>query len=232
MAKKQFFAILDTETTMENTVADLAIIIVDRAGEIHNQMAIMVKGHYDQFELFHDKKANDIWGYAGLERRKANYVDMLNSGRRMLASVNAANKWINQAIGKYNPTLTAYNLSFDLDKCEKTGIDLTGFNNKFCLWQAAIGNICNTKKYRQFVMENHLFNSVTEKGNMTFSTTAESVCGFINGEFLKEPHTALEDARDFELPILQAVIKKRDWKEKMVPYNWREFQVRDHFIAK
>lgn len=232
MAKKQFWAILDTETTMENTVADLAIIIVDRNGEIHNQMAIMVKGHYDQFELFHDKKANDIWGYAGLERRKANYVDMLNSGRRMLASVNAANKWINQAIGKYNPTLTAYNLAFDLDKCEKTGIDLSGFNSKFCLWQAAIGNICNSKKYRQFVMENHLFNSVTEKGNMTFSTTAESVCGFINGEFLKEPHTALEDARDFELPILQAVIKKRDWREKMVPYNWREFQVKDHFIAK
>lgn len=232
MAKKQFWAILDTETTMENTVADLAIIIVDRNGEIHNQMAIMVKGHYDQFELFHDKKANDIWGYAGLERRKANYVDMLNSGRRMLASVNAANKWINQAIGKYNPTLTAYNLAFDLDKCEKTEIDLSGFNSKFCLWQAAIGNICNSKKYRQFVMENHLFNSVTEKGNMTFSTTAESVCGFINGEFLKEPHTALEDARDFELPILQAVIKKRDWREKMVPYNWREFQVKDHFIAK
>ncbi len=232
MAKKQFWAILDTETTMENTVADLAIIIVDRNGEIHNQMAIMVKGHYDQFELFHDKKANDIWGYAGLERRKANYVDMLNSGRRMLASVNAANKWINQAIGKYNPTLTAYNLAFDLDKCEKTGIDLSGFNSKFCLWQAAIGNICNSKKYRQFVMENHLFNSVTEKGNMTFSTTAESVCGFINGEFQKEPHTALEDARDFELPILQAVIKKRDWREKMVPYNWREFQVKDHFIAK
>lgn len=232
MAKKQFWAILDTETTMENTVADLAIIIVDRNGEIHNQMAIMVKGHYDQFELFHDKKANDIWGYAGLERRKANYVDMLNSGRRMLASVNAANKWINQAIGKYNPTLTAYNLAFDLDKCEKTGIDLSGFNSKFCLWQAAIGNICNSKKYRQFVMENHLFNSPTDKGNMTFSTTAESVCGFINGEFLKEPHTALEDARDFELPILQAVIKKRDWREKMVPYNWREFQVKDHFIAK
>jgi len=232
MAKKQFWAILDTETTMENTVADLAIIIVDRNGEIHNQMAIMVKGHYDQFELFHDKKANDIWGYAGLERRKANYVDMLNSGRRMLASVNAANKWINQAIGKYNPTLTAYNLAFDLDKCEKTGIDLSGFNSKFCLWQAAIGNICNSKKYRQFVMENHLFNSPTDKGNMTFSTTAESVCGFINGEFQKEPHTALEDARDFELPILQAVIKKRDWREKMVPYNWREFQVKDHFIAK
>jgi len=28
--------------------------------------------------LIHDKAANDIWGYAGLDRRKANYVEMLN----------------------------------------------------------------------------------------------------------------------------------------------------------
>lgn len=232
MAKKQFFAILDTETTIENTVADFAIVICDRHGEIFNQCAVMIRGEYDRVELFHDKKSNDIWGYAGLERRKVNYLELLNSGRRMLASKNAVNNWINQAIGKYNPTLTAYNLSFDLDKCNNTGIDLTGFNNKFCLWQAAIGNICDSKKYRQFVLENHLFNKPTDKGNMTFSTTAETVCGFITGELLEEPHTALEDARDFELPILQAILKKRNWQEKLVPYNWRQFQVKDNFSAK
>lgn len=232
MAKKQFFAILDTETTMENTVADFAIIIVDREGKIFNQCAVMVKDHYGKFELFHDKAANDIWGYAGLERRKANYVDMLNSGRRMLASVAAVNKWINQAIGKYNPELTAYNLAFDLDKCENTGIDLHGFSNRFCLWQVAAGNICQTKKYRQFVLENHLFNTPTVHGNMTFKTNAEAVCGYINGEFKTEPHTALEDARDFELPILTNCIKKKNWRDNILPYNWRGFQVKDHFAVK
>jgi len=141
MAKKQFFAILDTETTISDTVADFAIIIVDREGKIHNQCAVLVAGHYGNHELFHDKNANDIWGYAGLEKRKANYATMLESGSRMLASTNAINKWINQAIGKYNPSLTAYNLPFDLAKCENTGIDLSGFNSRFCLWQAAIGNI-------------------------------------------------------------------------------------------
>lgn len=231
MAKKQFFAILDTETTINNTVADFAIIIVDRQGKIHNQCAVLINGHYNNFELFHDKKANDIWGYAGLEKRKANYVKMLDNGTRMLASVNAVNKWINQAIGKYDPILTAYNLAFDLDKCQNTDIDLSGFSNKFCLWQAAIGNICNSKKYRQFVLDNHLFNKPTVNHNMTFSTTAESVCGFIDGEFKIEPHTALEDARDFELPILQAIVNKRDWREKMTPYNWKQFQVKDHFKA-
>ena len=231
MAKKQYFAILDTETTIENTVADFAIVICDRQGQIFNQIAVMVKGHYGTYELFHDKTANDIWGYEGLRYRQENYVTMLNSGKRMLASTNAINSWIQKAIGKYDPTLTAYNLSFDLDKCQKTGIDLDGFSNRFCLWQAAVGNICGSKNYRRFVLENHLFNKPTEQGNMTFKTDAESVCGFIRGEFQKEPHTALEDARDFEMPILEAVLKKKAWRDNIKPYSWREFQVKQNFQA-
>jgi hypothetical protein len=232
MAKKQFFAILDTETTMENTVADFAIIIVDRKGTIHNHCAVMVKNHYGTIELFHDKKANDIWGYEGLIKRKMNYVDMLNSGKRMLASVNAINNWINQAIGKYNPELTAYNLAFDLDKCKNTGIDLTGFSNQFCLWQAALGNICNTKKYKQFALENHAFTNRTGLGNMTIKTSAEVVCGYVTNNFIDEPHTALEDARDFELPILKEILKKKEWRNKITANNWRDYQVKNHFVAR
>ncbi len=232
MAKKQFFAILDTETTMQDTVADFAIIICDREGKIYNQCAVMVHGHYGNYELFHDKAANDIWGYGGLEKRKNNYVAMLNDGSRTLASVNAINKWINQAIGKYNPQLTAYNLAFDKSKCANTGIDLSGFTSSFCLWQAAVGSICNTKLFRGFALENHAFNKVTGAGNMTFQTNAEIVCGFVKGAFEKEPHTSLEDARDFEMPILCEILKKRNWKEKTTPYNWRAFQVKDHFAAK
>lgn len=232
MAKKQYFAILDTETTMQNTVADLGIVICDRNGNIVKSLAVLVNGHYGTFELFHDKRANDIWGYQGLRNREQAYTKMLDSGSRMLASVNAINKWINQAIGAYNPILTAYNLAFDLDKCEKTGIDITGFTNKFCLWQASVGNICNTKKYREFVLQNHGFNKPTEFGNMTMKTNAEMVCGFVTGEFKTEPHTAIEDARDFELPILVEILKKKKWQEKITPYNWREFQVKDLFAAK
>lgn len=232
MAKKQFFAILDTETTISDTVADFAIIIVDREGKIHNQCAVLVNGHYGNFELFHDKNANDIWGYAGLEKRKANYNNMLDNGSRMVASVNAINKWINQAIGKYNPILTAYNLAFDKSKCLNTEIDLSGFTDSFCLWSASVGNICNKKDFRNFALQNHAFNKPTQFGNMTFQTNAEIVCAYIQGEFIKEPHTALEDARDFELPILKAIIKKRKWRDNIKSYNWKDFQVRDNFQAK
>jgi len=232
MAKKQFFCILDTETTINDTVADFAMIIVDREGKIHNQCAVLIKNHFDTMELFHDKKANDIWGYEGLIKRKAGYNAMLDNGVRMIASVNAINKWINQAIGKYNPILTAYNLAFDKSKCANTGIDLSVFTDSFCLWQASVGNICNKKAFKQFALDNHAFNKVTANGNMTFQTNAEIVCGFINNEFITEPHTALEDARDFELPILKAIINKRNWKDNIKPYSWQDFQVKNHYVAK
>lgn len=232
MSKKQYFAILDTETTMQDTVADLAIVICDREGRIHNQCAVLVKDHFDKIDLFHDPKKSDIWGYTGLEKRKQAYDDMLSKGDRMLASIPAINKWINQAIGKYNPTLTAFNLAFDEDKARKTGIDLTGFNDRFCLWQAAIGNICNTKKYKQFVLENAGFNPATGKRNQTFQTNAEMVGSFIKGSFEKENHTALSDVIDFELPILVEVLKKRKWREKITPYVWRNHLVKDHYSAK
>lgn len=231
MSRRQYWAILDTETTIQDTVCDIGIIVVDRTGKIYNQMGVLVSGHYGTFELFHDKNANDIWGYSGLNRRKENYIKMLDTGTRMLASVAAINKWINLAVGKYNPTLTAYNLSFDKSKCLNTDIDLSAFSSEFCLWQASVGNICNTRNYRSFCLQNHGFNSVTQHGNMTYKTNAEMVCGFIKGEFTVEPHTALEDARDFELPILTHILKRKNWQDKITPYNWKNFQVRDSFKA-
>lgn len=231
MARKQFFAVVDTETTIDDTVADFAIVIVDRDGKIHNQMAVMVRDHFDVKELFYIPGMKDGWSLEYAKTKRAKYAQMLDSGTRMLASVAGINAWIAKAIGKYNPVLTAYNLVFDQGKCSNTGIDLTGFESSFCLWQAAVGNICHRKDYRQFCLENHRFNKPTEHGNMTFQTNAEVVAGYLAGGISKEPHTALEDAVYFEIPILRAVIAKRDWKTKINPYNYRNHQVRDHFKA-
>jgi len=52
MTKKQFFAIVDTETTVDGTVADFACIIVDRQGTIHKQCAVLVKDQFDTKSLF------------------------------------------------------------------------------------------------------------------------------------------------------------------------------------
>ena len=67
---------------------------------------------------------------------------------------------------------------------------------------------------------------------MTYKTNAEAVAGFLAGGFIEEPHTAIEDAVHFELPILKNILAKKGWKDKITPYNWRDFQVKDSFAAK
>jgi hypothetical protein len=34
------------------------------------------------------------------------------------------------------------------------------------------------------------------------------------------------------LPILANIIKKRDWQDKVTAYNWQDFQVKNHFVAR
>jgi hypothetical protein len=233
MAKKQYFLILDSETTIENTVADIGIVIADKQGNIVKEMGVLIKGEFDAKSLFFDVHSKDeIWTKAGLEKRQANYVNMLNNGQRMIASVNAVNRWLDQAFYQYQPVLTAFNLAFDLDKCQNTGIDLTKFIDRFCLWNASYGHFANTKEFKRFVLNNHLFNAPTKHGNMTYKTNAEVMASFLNNEMLPpEPHTALEDAKFYELPILKAIVKKSKWRDKIKPYNWRDCQVKDNFTV-
>lgn len=232
MANKQFFCIVDTETTIKDHVVDFGAVICDRKGNIYAQCAVLIQNVFGTEDLFYDTSANGLWSRASIDRRMDTYNAMLHGGTRMLASVNAVNRWIEKALGKYNPTLTAYNLAFDTNKCQNTNIDLNGFKDRFCLWGAAVGNICNTKAYKQFIVENHLFNNPTDKRNMTFSTTAEAVTGYLRGEFTNEPHTSIEDIIGYELPTLVHILKKRKWRENITPYDWKKHQVNQHFGVK
>lgn len=230
MAKKQYFLIVDTETTIKDHVFDFGAIICDRQGRVVKQLAAIVHDFASE-ELFYDPKDNGFWGKAAAEKRKAMYSEMVQDGRRVVASVGAINRWLERAKGEFNPALTAYNLAFDTSKCDNSKIDLTIFEKRFCLWQAALGNICQTKAYKAFILQNHIFTNRTQFGNMSVRTNAEAVAGFLQGELTDEPHTALEDALYYELPILMAIIKKKGWQDKIESFNWRKWQVKDHFSA-
>ena len=231
MAKKQFFIGIDTETTITDKVVDFGAAVHDRHGEIVAQCAVMVQGVFGVDKLFYDKNNSGIWSENSLIKRMDTYNAMLESGARMLASVNAVNRWLEKVNAKYSPELYAYNLAFDAGKCKNTAIDLTIFAKRFCLWGAAVGNICGTKAYREFVLQNALFNARTKHGNMTFSTTAESVTGFLRGDLTDEPHTSIEDLIGYEIPTLVHIAKKRNWRDNIVPYSWNAHQVRNHFKA-
>lgn len=241
MAKKKYFVTIDTETTQSNMVADIGIVVSDMQGNIHHETGILIGDFFSDtenhplFHVFGDK--NDVFSKASLPARYAAYEQMLQDGRRVLASVGAVNRFLSKVKAKYNPVMTAYNLAFDRDKMNKSGIiadDL--FPDSFCLWHAATAKWGNSKAYRQFVLENHFFGNRTSKtGHMGIKTNADVMAKFLLGAGLPdEPHTALEDAKYYELPILTALVKNTSPKEYMTPppYNYRDWAVKNHYKVK
>lgn len=233
MAKRKYFLVIDTETTQTDMVADFGAVICDKAGRIHKEIGVLVADFYtkkDSHPLFH--MGDFLGGAANLPARYAEYDAMLKNGQRMLASVAAVNKWLARANAEYSPVLTAYNLAFDRGKMRNSGIDCDMFKESFCLWHAAANKWANGRKYRQFVLDNHYFGNRTERGHMGYQTKADIMAKFLLGpSYPDEPHTALEDARDYEVPILSALVKNTNPKEYMnpIPYNWRDFALRDCF---
>ena len=233
MARKKFFLIVDTETTQTDMVADFGAVICDKQGNIHKELGVLTQFFADRenHPLFHI--GDFLGGAANLPRRYNNYQAMAERGDRVIANTNAINKWLARANAQYRPILTAYNIAFDASKCRNSGIDLDMFSQRFCLWHSAMRKWAFTRKYRQFILDNHLFNNRTAHGNMTFTTKADYMAKFLLGPGLPdEPHTALEDARDYEAPILAALVKNtlpRDYMNPE-PFNWRELQVKDWFI--
>jgi len=236
MGRKKTFLIVDTETTQTEKVADFGAIIVDKQGNILAQCGALVREYYldaDNHPLFHSRDADPLWGRANLPKRYANYEAMLRNGSRMLATVPAINRWLAKAAVQYRPVLTAYNLAFDKGKCRNTGIDLDIFPDRFCLWHAAAAKWGHTKAFKQFVLDTVGFNKPTALGNMTYHTNAEIMARFVLGmpDLPDEPHTALEDAIDYECPILTAIVRNTPVADYMnpPPYNWRAYQVKEHF---
>lgn len=198
--KKHYYLIVDTETTQRGTVADFGAVVVDRQGAIVDQFGAMVLGHFGKLPLFSDPNADAdaFWSEQSAYRRAKNYDDMLESGERSISSPALINQWLSAINARYNPVLTAYNLAFDFGKCRNTRINLGIFNSRFCLMKSAKRKIGVLADYQQFCFDNNLLTKKLRKPSMT----ADAMAKFICNDLPDEPHTALEDARDYEALIL------------------------------
>jgi len=236
--KKQYFLIVDTETTQDQLVADFGAVVCDRKGNVYNQCGIMVDGIFTDSEnhpLFFDSSQpkNALWSKESADKRYGIYNRMVAEGSRMVASVAGINSWLAKVKANYNPVLTAYNLPFDLGKCRNTAIDLSIFEQNFCLMAVAQNLVIKDKRFLQFCLENHLFGNRTELGNMVFQMKAETIGNYISGSLDHEPHTALEDVVFWELPILKWIFKRLSLK-KVMDSNfrsvaWQNRQVKDFY---
>jgi hypothetical protein len=234
--KKQTLLIGDTETTKDDLVVDFGFALVDLQGNILHSCSVLINGIYTDpvnHPLFHLSGNEGIFNPDKLKMRYANYDSMLVDGRRTLASVGAVNRWLARINATYNPVLTAYNLNFDVGKCQNSGIDLEQFKRRFCLMYACQQFYGHKRKYRKFILENHYFNNRTKLGNMTYQTKAETMARYLLGaEYPAEPHTAIEDVIGYELPLLVDIIKKNSLKwclNEVKAGNWERFIVKNNF---
>lgn len=203
--KKHYYLIVDTETTAQNTVADFGAVVMNRQGEIVEQFGVLLDGHFATLPLWcdHNAPADAFWSTQQAHRRRKHYDDLLANGQRSLCSPTLVNLWLARVKGQYDPVVTAYNIGFDWSKCRKTGIDLGIFSARFCLMKAAKAHIASTGEYYDFCQERGL---LTRTGRL--STTADTMAKFLIGDALEdEPHTALEDARDYEAVILTHILR-------------------------
>lgn len=240
MGKKKFFVTIDTETTQTGKVADLGVVVSDKQGNIHFEGGYLLGDFFsdrDAHPLFHVYgDANDVFSKASLPTRYANYEAMLQSGKRMLCSVAAINRLFAKIAARYDPVATAYNRAFDWEKLENSGIPVGDFFPKsFCLWHAAVAKWANSREFKAFVLQQHRFGARTKGGHIGIQTKADVMAKFLLGAGLPdEPHTALEDARDYEVPILTRLVKNTSPADYMYPpaYNWRDWALRDHYTVK
>jgi len=207
---RHYYLIVDTETTQRGTVADFGAVIVTKQGEIVEQFGAMVLGHFGKLPLFSDPSADAdaFWSEQSAYRRAKNYDDMLESGERSISSPALINQWLAGIKARYNPTLTAYNLAFDLGKCRNTRINLGIFGSRFCLMKSAKRKIGVLASYQDFCKARGLLTAKLRKPSMTADAMAKYIADTeYSGSLADEPHTALEDARDYEAMILTYILR-------------------------
>ena len=85
------------------------------------------------------------------------------------------------------------------------------FDRRFDLMMAAKTVICGTEDYARACVANDW---ITPSGRM--STKADHVARFLDPTLPPEPHTALEDARDYEAVILHSIIHDPKSREQLI----------------
>ena len=116
---KKVFVIVDTETTHSGKVADMGIVVADKPGRVLHETGILIgdffsdKEKHPLFHVFGDK--NDIFSKESLPARYAAYEQMLQDGRRVLASVGAVNRFLSKVRAKYPQAILRDGQALQLD---------------------------------------------------------------------------------------------------------------------
>ena len=211
--------IIDTETA-NDIVYNIAWSIMTKSGKVKKQQSFIVSDTYDT--MFTTLKENGTqWTDKGYYATKAViYENQLNKVTFKASWIDILHQLITD-IKAYDISLvTAYNVKFDRRVIQKTTNLLTDISTTtipdtiqlldkrlpiYNIQMGAIEEICSSKKYTNFCIENGFLSTHL----LEFQTTAEVIYRYLhNNPFLSESHTALEDTQ-WEAEILARVTKKK-----------------------
>ena len=215
MRKKQYYLILDTETT--NGLAyplayDIGFTIIDRQGRVYEKKSYVVQEIFDNSDLMdtaYYKEKMPLYN-TDIEKKLA-YKKRLLTIRQDIETI----------LNKYNiKEMYAYNCGFDKRALKNTTarINCDRFYGFFfrkidynCIWHMACKVLCKSRNYKKFCTDNDY---ISEKGN--YKTSAEIVYRYLTKDTnFNEQHRGLADS-NIESKILQAIWKRHKKVDKSI----------------
>lgn len=211
MARKIRFLIIDTKVAADGAIVDFGAMVCDRQGNITGDFAVLVanepKGRQStNYDV--DAKLGTKLELLDVHQRQ-DYERMLGDGSRRLASIAEINHWLTRIYATFNyPILAAYNLSYELDKLKKMGIDVSEFVERICIRDAADTFFAESKKFKTFTNDNLL-------GTHPPVSNLHTMASFASGKILPpESNKAIEDLMTYALPTLTAIVNQRQWRTR------------------
>ena len=226
---KRFLAI-DTETTNEGMVLDVALCGYKSKKLVPiGSQGYVIKEVWDrclQGEDFLFCGGNGHFSRKSLDKRMAVYTKMLQTGKRKFISKEHLQTLFDLYLGQ-DYVFTAYNNPFDIGKLQNTGIVFPENFEQCDIWRTFQAYLQEhptlLKKYWTTAVQNHHHkNNVLVTAHLTVRTNADTAARFVLGDNIPpEPHTALEDVRLYEIPVLRWLFARnakivndgRDWAE-------------------
>lgn len=212
---KDFYMIIDTETTAHRFVYDIGAVITDRKGTIHETFSAVVAEVFFGMQTAYYKEKKPLY-YTKIGKLQTKVLSFFDIQEKLI-----------QLMNKYNvKAICAYNAKFDIDVLNNTMRYLTGYQTQYffpqdtliyCIWGMACETLCRQKAYIKYSIENGF---ITSAGNM--KTDAESVYRYIiQDKTFNEEHMALEDTYIETAILAKCFSKHKLMSRKIIAHPWK-----------
>lgn len=216
---KDFYMVVDTETTAHRLVYDVGAVITDRKGTIHETFSAIAAevffGMPDEMKTAYYKEKKPLY-YTKIGKLQTQVLSFFDIQEKLI-----------QLMNKYNiKAVCAYNAKFDIDVLNNTIRYLTGYQTQYffpqdtlvyCIWGMACETLCKQKAYIKYSIENGF---ITSAGNM--KTDAESMYRYIiQDRTFNEEHMALEDTYIETVILAKCFLKHKRMSRKILIHPWK-----------